>query len=80
MSLFTVKRSESELPRPKRPIYWSALGVVAAGVFLSHQAIAHLEPQMAVTVCSNTLLLFTAMGRRFFTGGEAPTKDKGDPT
>ena len=69
MSLITVKRSETEMPRPKRPIYWSALFVVFCGSAMSCWAMSTMEAVQALAVINPVLVLFGAMARGFFTGG-----------
>ena len=70
MSLITIKRSAEVLPRPKRPIYWSALGVVLGGTIISCVAMGVLESVHAASVVNSVLLIFVAMARGFFGGGD----------
>ena len=82
MPLITIVRSAEVLPRPKRPVYWSALGVVLAGTIISVTAMLTFDKVLeAVSVVNSVILIFVAMARGFFGGGDdKPTDPKEDST
>lgn len=57
--------------RPKRPVYWSALGVVAISGLVAGVAIWQWEPVQALAVVSPIVTLWGVMARGFFGGDDA---------
>lgn len=62
--------------RPKRPIYWSALGLVLASAAICALAIWRWEPVQALAVINPIVLMWGVMARGFL-GGEEPTSTEG---
>ena len=62
--------------RPKRPIYWSALAVVAISGAVAGVSIWRWEPVQALAVVNPIVALWVAMARGFFGGDETPKPEE----
>lgn len=63
-------RDPNRTRRPKRPIYWSALGLVLASTTVAGLAIVEWKPTEAMAVVNLVGALWVAMARGFFGSDE----------